>query len=351
MAHIFKKTRNLTKGIVVFTHQELNFILSTPEVHECVERIKRSYFIGIHYGGFSFGARLPPFCDFYMGRPSVTNIKNQQPTVFDIPLASGNFTAKFFCEDKSVKKYWDIINVSRNGKVKNLNLFFREIKKIYSLGHKYNVLLVCASRNEETEQSHFVNIADVYYEMFSKEERDMFTLMRLGKDLEFKGLSKKQLSYFYQASKVSTLFSEMEGFPGVVPESLLAGVPVVIWSGQRGSARDYLNDTNSVLFESFDDAHVSLIEAVENYDNFHHDQIFLQSELREDLSLKKLKNYFKELYEKNGQTFDGELINTDDLVSRLPAHFIGLPWATNRQFNGHMDTVEKFKIFWEEVDK
>lgn len=103
--------------------------------------------------------------------------------------------------------------MSRAGNVKRLDVFFDQVKKIYELGYRYKILLVCPKRNEETEQDHFVNIADVYYNTFTNEERHLFTLMRLDEDLEFKGLSKTQLAYFYQASKVSTLFSLCEEVP------------------------------------------------------------------------------------------------------------------------------------------
>lgn len=345
MAHTFKKYTENNKGIIVLSHQEVDFILNNQNVHNMVDQLKSKYFIGVHYGGFSQGVRTPPFCDFYMGLPSVIG---NQGDVYNIPLASGNFTAKFFKPNPEAFKYWDIINVSRNGKVKNLNLFFKEVKKIYDLGYKYNILLVCASREEETPQSHFLDIADVYYTMFSKEEREMFTLMRLGKDLDFKGLNKKQLSFFYQSSKISTLFSEMEGFPGVVPESLLSGVPVVLWRHQRGSAKDFLDETNSILFDNFDEAHLSLIKAVENYNIFNFNYDLINNNLREDFSLEKLKKYFNILYNINHQEFDGHLINVDDLVSRLPAHLSDLPWANNRKFNGHITNLENFKIFFDQ---
>lgn len=346
MAHIFKHPNRNNKGILVITHQEIDFILRTPQIHEKVKHILQDYYLGVHYGGFSFGAYLPPFCSFYMGRPSVTDIKVRQPDVFDIPLASGNFTSRVFNENKDAYNYWDIINVSRNGNVKKLKTFFREVKKIYELGHKYNILLVCASREEETEQDHFIDIADVYYDMFTKEEQEMFTLMRLGKDLEFKGLSKKQLSFFYQSSKVMTLFSEMEGFPGVIPEALLTGTTVVIWKHQKGSGHDYLNETNAKLFESYEDAHKTLIDAVETYDATNFDFSSLQQDLNEDKSLEKLKEYFVDMYKRHGQTFDGELINTDNLVSRLPAHYVDLEWVKGREGHGHVKTAEQFDMFY-----
>jgi hypothetical protein len=348
MAHIFKKAQGNNKGLIVLTHQEIGYIVSDQRTHSMVSELKNNYFIGVHYGGFSYGAN-PYFCDFYMGRRSVTDIWKNYPNTFEIPLASGNFTSSVFTPQTEYKKYWDIINVSRNGNVKELRSFFETIRKLYDLGKNYNVLLVCASREEETEQDHFIDIANVYYEMFNSKERDMFTLMRLGKDLEFKGLSKKQLSFFYQSSKVSTLFSRCEGFPGVIPESLLCGVPVVIWKNQQGSGKDFLNEKNSVMFDHYDEAHLALIEAVESYDSFDMDMDSIKNNLSSNNSLVNLKTYFTTLYNNAGMIFDGELINCDDLVSRLPAHYTDLPWVDSRHGNGHVKTYENFNNFYQEM--
>ena len=346
MAHIFKKTTPEQKGIIVISHQEAYRAFESHR--DIIQKIKeKGYFIGVHYGGFSVGALYPDFADFFMGRRSVTDIALRCPHSFEIPIVSSNFTSTVFKKDSDVKKYWDIINVSRSGNVKRLDLFFREIKKIYESGKKYKILLVCAKRNEEKlwPQDHFINIEDVYYEMFTNEERQLFTLMRLDENLEFKGLSKTQLSFFYQASKVSTLFSMCEGSPGVVAESLLSEVPVVIHGNQSGSGRDFLNTKNSVYWHDDNLAHESLIEAVENYDKFEFDMDTIYDNYREDYGLKKVKEYFTRLYDNHGQVFDGELINTDDLVSRLPSHYTDLPWVKNRFYNGHMVDRDQFEIF------
>ena len=346
MAHIFKNATPWQNGIVVLSHIEAR--IASDQHLDIINNIKnKGYFIGVHYGGFSHGATYPDFADFFMGKPSVTDIAQRYPESFDIPVVSSNFTSTVFKKDPEVKKYWDIINVSRSGNVKRLDVFFREIKKIYESGKKYKILLVCAKRNEEKlwPQDHFMNIEDVYYDLFTDEERQLFTLMRLDESLEFKGLSKKQLSFFYQCSKVSTLFSMCEGSPGVIAESLLSEVPVVVSSGQIGSGRDFLNESNSVQWNNDNFAHAALIDAVENYDRFTFDMDVINYNYREDMGLERVKEYFTKLYDNHGQKFDQQLINTDDLVSRLPSHYTNLPWLDSRLYNGHITKREQFEIF------
>ena len=348
MAHIFKHKSENQNGIVVISHQEA---YRAFEGHrDIVQKIKsKGYFIGVHYGGLSIGALYPDFADFFMGRPSVTDISVNYPHSFAVPVVSSNFTSTVFKKDPEVKKYWDIINisinVSRAGKIKRLDIFLREVKKIYDKGYKYKILLVCPKRHEETPEDHFTNIEDVYYSMFTKEERQLFTLMRLDENLEFKGLSKTQLAFFYQSSKVSTLFSTCEGSPGVVAESLLCEVPVVVHGHQSGSGRDCLDTKNSVYWYDDNLAHEALIQAVENYDKSEFNMDIMYDNYREDYGLEKLKGYFTKLYANHGQEFDGELINTDDLVSRLPSHYTDLPWVDTRLYNGHMVNREQFEMF------
>ncbi len=347
MAHIFKHPTDSAKGIVVISHQEA--YRGKDHYPDMMSRINEKYFIGVHYGGFSNGAPYPGFASFFMGRPSVTDISRRYPDAFEIPIVSSNFTSTVFKKDPEVKKYWDIINISRAANVKKLDIFFREIKKIYGKGYKYKVLLVSPKRHEDTPEDHFMDIEDAYYRMFSKEERQLFTLMRLAQNLEFKGLSKTQLSYFYQSSKCATLFSDCEGSPGVVAEALLTEIPVVMYAGQLGSGKDFLTDGNSVVWQDYNNANECLIRAVENHDKFSFDTESLANGYREDRGLEQLKIYFDKLYSLHGQEFDGELINTDDLVSRLPSHYTELPWVDSRLYNGHMTTEEHYNKFYSEL--
>ena len=347
MAHIFKHPKEDSKGIVVLSHQEA--YRGQDHYSDMMNRIGEKYFIGVHYGGFSNGAPYPSFASFFMGRPSVTDISRRYPDAFEIPIVSANFTSTVFRKDPEVKKYWDIINVSRAAKLKKLDVFFREIKKIYDKGYKYKVLLISPKRHEDTKEDHFIDIEEVYYDMFSKEERQLFTLMRLAQNLEFKGLSKTQLSYFYQSSKCATLFSDCEGSPGVIAEALLTEIPVVMYDGQLGSGKDFLTKENSVVWRDYNNAHECLIEAVENHDQFMFDTETLASAYREDRGLEQLKLYFEKLYSLHGQDFDGELINTDDLVSRLPSHYTELPWVDSRLYNGHMTKSEHYETFYKEL--
>ena len=77
------------------------------------------------------------------------------------------------------------------------------------------------------------------------------------------------------------------------------------------------------------------------------DEEEMKSAYREDKGLEKLEHYFTELYNKHGQQFDGELTNTDDLVSRLPSHYTELPWVNTRLYNGHMVERSQFERFVE----
>ena len=344
MAHIFKYPQHNQNGIVVISHAEAS--LAMDHHGDIMQQIKdKKYFIGVHYGGFSKGAYYPPFADFFMGKRSVTDIATRFPHSFEIPVVSSNFTSMVFKKDPEVKKYWDIICVARAAKGKRLDLLFSQVKKIYKMGYAYKVLLVCPKRHEDTPQNHFMNIEDVYYETFTNKERQLFTLMRLDENLEFKGLSKTQLAYFYQASKVSTLLSLCEGSPGVIAESLLCEVPVVVSNQQVGSGRDLLNAQNSIEWSQDELLHEALIQAVENYHQFKFDMEMMYDNYREDKGIEKLKDYFCCLYQRHGQKFDGELINTDDLVSRLPSHYTELPWIDTRLYNGHMTTRNHFELF------
>jgi len=140
-----------------------------------------------------------------------------------------------------------------------------------------------------------------------------------------------------------------EGSPGVIAESLLSEVPVVVHGNQMGSGRDLLNESNSRQWYDDNEAHKSLIDSVERYDKFSFDMETIHHNYREDKGLERVKEYFTKLYENHGQEFDGKLINTDDLVSRLPSHYTNLPWLESRLYNGHITKREQFETLYTEI--
>jgi glycosyltransferase involved in cell wall biosynthesis len=276
-----------------------------------------------------------------MGAESTVKFTGEQP--FRIPFNSRAFLSKGLYPDPSIKKHWDIINVSRNAHVKRLDVFLMAIRKLYDLGYNYKVLLVVPSTTIESPSTHHIDIVEKYDMMFNKVEKNNFTLLRLSRDLGFLGISPSTIEYFYKSSKIFNLLSSAEGESRVIHEALLCGLPIVCYSGLLGGGRDYLNSENSIQFDDYNKVHESFIEGIENYSKYNVDADHLANQLREDKTLKQLKTYFSELY----NNFDGELINTDELCLRLPGHYLDVPWNIGRENSKTADirSIEQLKLF------
>ena len=350
MAHIFKKYNKETgqKGIFVITHKEVDIFNYIPE------KLKEFYYIGVHYGSAANlrGAIKQSYQDFCMGAESTVSFAGEQP--FRIPYNSRAFTPSYFLEDKSVTKYWDIINVSRNANVKRLDQFLGAVRALYDTGNILKILLVVPGCHNEKPQSHFVDIVSVYEKMFTRKERESFTLMRLSSELGFLGISPSTIAHFYKSSKAFCLLSSAEGESRVIHEALLCGLPVVCYSGLLGGGIDYLNKNNSAQFGDYSKIHVSLADAAARAGKeLIVDTEYMASELSETKTIPKLKELFSQLYNKDGNSFDGELINLDELNLRLPAHYLEVPWNTEHGNGVTADIVskEQMKIFIKELMK
>lgn len=345
MAHIFKHP-NESKGILVFTHKEIG------RAETAAAALREKYFLGIHYGSAAnLYTRSQPWQDFCMGARSTVSFGNSEP--FRIPFNSRGFTPEYFVQDKSTTKYWDIINVSRNANVKKLHEFLKAIRKLYDKGKMYKVLLVVPSADNEKRLSHFTDIVATYGKLFSEKERELFTLMRLSKELGFLGISPRTIAHFYNSSKVFCLLSDAEGESRVIHEALLCGLPVVVFAGLLGGGRDYLNESNSVQFVNYNDVYLALDAAVQGSEgHLKVDVEKLSEELSELKTVPKLKGMFAELYSMNNEKFDNELINTDNLNLRLPAHYLDVPWNTPDGNGITADVVsdEQLKIFMDNLE-
>lgn len=360
MAHIFKHPNKSNKGIIIFTHKELQLfnlkvnrrLIKNPLrilasyflFKRKISRIRKKYFIGIHYGAYHRDLKTPVWVDFNMSAPGTAKFVDD-PII--LPLNSANFTPLVMQKDLKAEKYWDIICVAHNTYQKKYPELMRSIRKLFDLDGEYKILFVIASSVDESDSNKFYNtIFEDYYKMFSRKEREQFTIIKTHPKTGSQGLSYTFLSYLYNRSKVFTIFSQIEGECRVVKEAQLCGLPVVVKSDVQGGIRDYLNESNSLFFDDYNEAHITLKEAIDNYDKFKIDTEYWAKELREDYSLIKLKEYLDEFYKSKGIIFDGELINTDNLNRRLPAHFYDIesvPWASDSEFR--FKTTDIFNVY------
>ena len=349
MAHIFKHPNKSNKGIIIFTHKELQIfnlkvnrrliknpfrILTTYFFFKRkILRIRKNYFIGIHWGFYTKNQITPNWVDFHMTAKGTASFKDSP---YIIPLNSANFTPSIMRKELGDKKYWDIICVAKNDTKKNYPELLKSIRKLYDIEQNFKIIFVIASnKNEIGNKNYYNQIFNDYNKLFSPKERELFTIIKTDPETGFQGFSYTFLSYLYNRSKVFTIFSQMEGECRVVKEAQLCGLPVVVKSDVQGGIRDYLNESNSLFFNNYEEAHITLKEAIDKYDKFKIDTEYWAKELREDYSLDSLKKYLMEFYASKGLKFDEELINTDNLNRRLPAHFydpISVPWASNSKF-------------------
>lgn len=370
MAHIFKKTTENQKGIVIFTHKELHYfegnlpswklLVKKPRVYfkkvisilskdwktkSKLFNIRKKYYIGIHWGAFHEKVKTPNWVDFHMSAPGTCTFKGDP---FIIPLSSANFTPKIM-KNENKEKYWDLICVAKNAKVKKFPELLASIRKIYDLGYDFKVIFVVASNDHEPSHSYYNDLLKDYNEMFSAEEREKFTIIKTHPDTGFQGFSYTFLSHLYNESKVFTIFSQKEGECRVIKEAQLCGLPVVVKSDMEGGGRDFLNKNNSVMFDEYENAHIAIVEAVENYRDYIVDYEKIEVDIGEESSVRKIKSYFSELYKADGKEFDQNLINTDNLNRRLPAHFFdeSISWANKPEFRFSTTDIANKHMFHE----
>ena len=297
MAHIFKHPNKSNKGTIIFTHKELQLfnlkvnrrliknpfrILTTYFVFKRnISRIRKKYFIGIHYGAYHRNLKTPAWVDFQMSAPGTAKFIDD-PKI--LPLNSANFTPLVMQKESNPEKLnWDIICVAQSTYQKKYPELLESIRKLFDINNKVKILFVIASGKDESDNKKYYNrIFEDYNQMFSQKEREQFTIIKTHPKTGFQGLSYTFLSYLYNRSKVFTIFSQIEGESRVVKEAQLCGLPIVVKSDVQGGMRDYLNESNSLLFDNYEEAHITLMKAIENYDKFKIDTENLAKELRED---------------------------------------------------------------------
>jgi glycosyltransferase involved in cell wall biosynthesis len=331
MALLLKPFRDGEKGVIVFTHKEIDngsvSMRQESRVLKRLETLRDRYMFGVHIGGAV--PLFPAFdaLDFYLAPESVQFVRHttlagkrlftRTVEVCHIPLCARSFLPASFGKEQCPKQF-DIIMIARAAVNKHLEEFFTAIKKIYAAGKEYRVLLISADPNVHSDGA--VDLAELYYGRLTARERDLFSVMYLSSRMSMFPLPSSTISFLMRSSKVCALFSMAEGDSRNVHEALMADMPVVVCRNMIGGARDNLNAGNSVQFSDFGDAHEALIEAVEKHSFFQGIRAKIEPLCSEAHSIPRLENALKELFQRKGLAYTPGGLHSENLSLTLAAH-------------------------------
>jgi hypothetical protein len=191
-----------SKGVIIFTTIEHDRVYEPDRHGELLGSLKDDWVIGLHYNGPK--ETHPDIYDFAVtGLNFVDDLNGAQLVNVD----AGKLAPPCF-EADGREKHWDVLYVGRCTRRKNIEFFFRAIKKLFVEGHEYRVLLVMTVPEDKRERVP-TNPTEKYLDLFTKEERNRFTYLPLYHDSPFP-FDRETLAEFYKSSRVYVHPSDAE---------------------------------------------------------------------------------------------------------------------------------------------
>ena len=227
MACILKAPSAASCGVMVMTTQERDYqIKKNPDLRDSIKTLKNNWLIGLHHNWHDWKFKYDPLFDFSMaGDGDLIEVDNKY--VPRIPMDACNFVEEDFYPG-TTEKFWDILFVARAVFFKRIPEFFKTVRELYDRGHMYRVLFICPvpPYDPNEEKTVFYKIRDVYNQMFSETEKDLFTLLTIEYRYPFP-FSLDTLSYFYRSSEVFVHTADDERRCRVAAYAWASGLPVV----------------------------------------------------------------------------------------------------------------------------
>jgi glycosyltransferase involved in cell wall biosynthesis len=319
MAFILKRPVGQSKGVAMFTHKERALLhLSAPLIGPALRRLRERYVVGMHWGFYAVDVPVMSAVDFHLAKPSTVQFRSPSE-VRALPFNSSMFTPEYFRQEPRAK-HWDILSVTRSAKFKNTDQLLDALRIVYDERPETHTLVICTASPVPDPVREDLGIWQKYEASFDELERERFKLvMTSGALFPF---SRRDVAFFYQSSRVFTLFTETEGVAKVVNEALLCGLPVVIQSAFKGGGADYLTPQNSRRFSSVAEGADALLQLLQG-EPVRFDTQALAAEVSETHSIGRFERALAELFRELGLPYEGEL-DTADLSRKLPAHRPGM---------------------------
>jgi glycosyl transferase family 1 len=326
MAFVLKRPVGQSKGVIMFTHKERSLSsLSAPLIGSALQQLRENYVMGMHWGFYAVDVPVFPAVDFHLAKPSTVQFRTPSQ-VRTLPFNSSMFTPEYFRQQERAK-HWDIISVTRNARFKNTDQLLQALRLVYDKRPETHTLVICTASARPDPKREDLGLWQQYEQSFTELERERFKLVMTNGSLF--PFARRDVAFFYQSSRVFTLFTETEGVAKVVNEALLCGLPVVIKAGFKGGGADYLTAENSRRFSSVADGARALLDTLDA-GPIRFDTGKLAREVSETYSVQQFEQALKGLFNTLGIPYQGE-IDSVDLSRKLPAHRPGMLPESLRQ--------------------
>jgi hypothetical protein len=222
MACLLKPPQGSKKGCVTITTPERDFVMrKDANTLTAIESLKDRYFIGLHHNWHDFDFVYDPLFDFSMAgdedlieRGGRSFPRTEIDCCYFVP-------APFFIP-RTAEPFWDVINVTREAYFKGQMEFLESIRAIYDQGRMLRILHLCPVQRAKRGEDPVPAIRRQYEDMFSVEERRLFTLLTMDWDHP-RPLDLETVAFFYRSSRV---------FVHTAPDERRCRIAAYSWANQ-----------------------------------------------------------------------------------------------------------------------
>lgn len=224
MACIVKTPSSGSKGVLVVTDVEYrDFLLADPAMRRNFERLKDRWLIAVHANSaVRQNYAADALVDVFIAGPG--DIASLGPLPLrQIAMDCSNFSPDVFAPATRDNRFWDVLFISRNQAFKSLDRLFDIARAVFDRKPLRLLAIIAHSSLDDLAKSRPLRL---YQEMFSAEERRLFTLLTPWIDYPF-CLDLPTLAQFYHNARLFLHTAVEERHPRVVGYAWAAGLPVV----------------------------------------------------------------------------------------------------------------------------
>ena len=340
MVFQLKSYQEYSKGIIVFSHKEYLRIFNSKYSLKFLNKLKKKYFIGIHWGASFEKMSDKQIIDMHFyHKGMLPQNKNFEDKA--INLTTRNFTPDIFYKntDLITKKKWDVITIGRMVKVKKYLDFFLIIKNV--LIEKPNTkILIIAPEIGYKKSTHDFLFYDNFDKIFTIKEKSQIDLIT---NKEY--FSQNKVIEYLKQSNIFLFTSIKEGVAKVTAEAALCGLHILIYKKFIGAAHYGIDQRQLNYYSSHRDASDQIINLLQK-----DKEIYDNSELKESYSKLSLVNELKKFFRQHGENFSEEDIDIQDLSIKLNSFQKFLPKEITLPETNDLKNYRSLLVFYKMIN-